>query len=837
MNNFHVRIRPNRRICHLLLLGLLLLAAFLRFHRLAELPLGLYYDEAVNGLDAQHLLASGKPLIFYPRNNGRAPLLIYFQALALFLWGNRAWSLRLVSAFWGLLALPLTYRFAYDLFRKQGVGRARFMGIMTTASLAFSYWHLSLSRLAFRAVYLLPFMISALWLFWRGWQQQQKHLFVWSGIALGLSQYTYLPARLLPIPLTLFTLIQVVTAWRQQNLRLPDVVRLPIVRGLLTTGVVSLLVFAPLGFYFKSHPKMFAQRISHVTLAEKSAQEASSTDDLLQKNALKILKMFVVQGDLNSRHNLPGRPVFDILSRVAFVIGLIAVIIQLKQPQFQIILLWLLVMLLPTLFSTEAPHYLRAVGALPPALILVTVGFVEAGSWLFARYLPKPRFAPALTLGLCCVVGTTTTYMDYFYRWGEKTDLNTAFSVEAYELAQHTLTASKQSDIVVPLDLFAHPTFHFYIEPVFAHPQPIDEWEPTNKVVLLGSQTKWMNTDLIVLSRNNKQAGSAYVPHPLDAATVTALINQGDPEIKSFAAYIEGFHTQPHPENKNFGDKIVLTDYYLNPLYLTPGETTIDLVLNWYGLVDLNEDYRLFIHLIAVIDEKKIAQIDQRPMAGAYPTYMWQLGDTFTDIYHFDVPADVVPGKYDFRIGWVNVATDQRLPIVMDGNLSNSGFVTIGNLTVPDTAYTGRSPTVETAVSYGSPVLIELTGYDLDPIRLAEENVVDLLLYWRTPTGVPRDYTVFVHIRDKQSGELLAQSDSVPGSGHFPTSRWLAGETVYDAHQIQLPAGLHPTDFEITVGLYYQATGERLPVFNRCQTPLPDDSFVLGPTETVCTHP
>ena len=73
------------------------------------------------------------------------------------------------------------------------------------------------------------------------------------------------------------------------------------------------------------------------------------------------------------------------------------------------------------------------------------------------------------------------------------------------------------------------------------------------------------------------------------------------------------------------------------------------------------------------------------------------------------------------------------------------------------------------------------------------------------------DYTVFVHLLDA-AGNSVAQADSQPQAGAYPTSFWDAGEVVGDAHVIELPATLAPGEYEIEIGWYVLSTGARLPV-------------------------
>jgi hypothetical protein len=73
------------------------------------------------------------------------------------------------------------------------------------------------------------------------------------------------------------------------------------------------------------------------------------------------------------------------------------------------------------------------------------------------------------------------------------------------------------------------------------------------------------------------------------------------------------------------------------------------------------------------------------------------------------------------------------------------------------------------------------------------------------------DYTVFVHVRDVD-GATVAQQDSQPLDGDYPTSQWRVNETVIDAHSAELPADLPPGQYHVWVGMYQMETMERLPV-------------------------
>ena len=54
-----------------------------------------------------------------------------------------------------------------------------------------------------------------------------------------------------------------------------------------------------------------------------------------------------------------------------------------------------------------------------------------------------------------------------------------------------------------------------------------------------------------------------------------------------------------------------------------------------------------------------------------------------------------------------------------------------------------------------------------------------------------------------------------PDQGRRPTALWRPGQTVTDAHELQLPADLPPGKYRILAGLYVAPDGPRLPVVGR----------------------
>lgn len=115
--------------------------------------------------------------------------------------------------------------------------------------------------------------------------------------------------------------------------------------------------------------------------------------------------------------------------------------------------------------------------------------------------------------------------------------------------------------------------------------------------------------------------------------------------------------------------------------------------------------------------------------------------------------------------------------------------------------------------------VMKLRGYDL-PIsnNLIPGDALTVTLYWQSLTKMKaevlaKDYAVFVHLLD-ENDLILAQRNTLPGLGSFPTTLWQAGDAIADTYTLALPETTYtPSSAQLEVGLFDFATGERLPVY------------------------
>ncbi|MFH1246711.1 MAG: glycosyltransferase family 39 protein, partial [Candidatus Liptonbacteria bacterium] len=192
----------------LLLLGsVLIVATFLRLYHFKNLPPGLYPDEAVNATNAVHALTTGDYRVFYPENNGREGLFMNMQALSLKFFGvYEPWSLRFPSAIIGILTVLGIFLLGRELFNTQ-------VGLFASLFAATSFWHITFSRIGFRAItapFFLVFAIAFLLMAIR-WAKEPRlrnfmpYLFaVLGGLSFGLGFYSYISYRTAPLLLIPF---------------------------------------------------------------------------------------------------------------------------------------------------------------------------------------------------------------------------------------------------------------------------------------------------------------------------------------------------------------------------------------------------------------------------------------------------------------------------------------------------------------------------------------------------------------------------------------------------------------------------------------------------------
>lgn len=349
-------VRPVRRIEVALAVALTVLAGALRFRHLESMPYGLWFDEAVIGLQAREALATSRLPLFAHHVSG---LLVGLYALSLKVLSNDVLGLRAVSALFGTLAVPL----AWLVGRRLAGPRA---GLLFAALLATSRWHLNFSRIAMTGVDVTFFSLALVYALLRleetpraRWAARLPGAAVAAGLALGGGLSCYAAFRL--IAFGLFALIAV---------RAISAKRLPPWRPVLVTTGTALLVLAPVLVFAAREPATYFGRLSEVSLIQ--ARHEPDLGKALASNFGYHLGMFHVEGDWNGRHNIPGEPMLGRIAGALLLAGLALGGRRRVVPAVVLLGAGLLAGILTV--DWEAPQSLRSIGALAPALFLAALG-------------------------------------------------------------------------------------------------------------------------------------------------------------------------------------------------------------------------------------------------------------------------------------------------------------------------------------------------------------------------------------------------------------------------------------------------------------------------------
>ncbi len=136
--------------------------------------------------------------------------------------------------------------------------------------------------------------------------------------------------------------------------------------------------------------------------------------------------------------------------------------------------------------------------------------------------------------------------------------------------------------------------------------------------------------------------------------------------------------------------------------------------------------------------------------------------------------------------------------------------------------------TAETTVFVDFGKQIALIGYEA-PVRQASPgDEIDVVVYWQAERPLDITYQAFVHLL-RADGSLAAQSDKL-NPGDFPTRQWPLDRYIRDEHQLQLPPDLSPGEYTISVGLWVQTEGWRLPVLDENGRQI-GDNYVVSSLE------
>ncbi len=757
----------------MVLLVVCLVAAVLRFYRLRDLPVGLHYDEAANGILAGEIARGLKTPIFIPAYTGKEVLFFYWAALWMKLLGVTPFALRLAAASIGTATVAATVWMVYELLYERDEGL--WVALTAAGFLAVSFWHLVLSRYGFRAVaqpLLQGLTVAALW---RGLRTGNRGWLMAAGLFCGLTAYTYLAARLFPIPLAAALAGLLIADPRHRRERLLQ----------LTIFVAAAaLVLAPVAYYWLAYPGSFMVR---------TRQVAADTWGAAWRGFLACLKVFFVRGDPYIRFNLPHRPLFLPGAAALLLLGVGLTVRRfvrlwsaprrrlssLSLASCALLLVSLPVMVLPSALATEeiTPSNLRTVGLLPFVVVFPAVGLFALKSclWCAIERVTGGRGALAtawalhlLVIGLVLALGAPVTAAAYFCDWASSAELYEAADGDLAHVADYLNRAdlTSMTPYVVSRH-YRHPTLAFLV----------CDYEAVRWLV--GGETLVFPADgnaLLVFPRS-AAADLDWVESMLPRDALSAAPPAPDGSADFHAYRISGVDLPPPGQSKmaNFGDVVHLLGYTVpvHPRARDRVELTV-----WWRVTDAPDhpDYRPVLRLA---DPEGFVWGESQPFH--YPSEQWVPGQVVVDHISIPVAAGAPPGRYEVRLGFYSPDGDVRLPLLDEGGAYAGAYVEL-----PVSLARAEEPPSIEALDIRNCLSLRVDGLTLLGATIEAAVVrpgerLYLTLFWRADEGGLASVPVSLWLGDTK----LYDGDPVHGT--YPFSAWSPGEVVGDRYGPRIP--------------------------------------------------
>jgi len=450
------------------LLLILALAFFVRFTQIETIPLGLYPDEAANGVDAVHALETGNFQIFYEANFGREGLFINIQAFFISLFGNTITGLKFASILFGTFSVLGIYLLAKELFHRRSAG------LLAAFMLATSYWAINFSRIGFRAIMTTFLLTFSFYFFFRGLRSQRLRDFLFAGLIFGLGLHTYIAFRVAPLILVLL-LPALMLSYEKFLQRFWK-------HGLMFILGAFIAAAPMLYYFFVSHPETFSSRSSHISVFSPEINHGNLLGTIGKTFSISLIK-YNFWGDQNWRHNYPPYPVLDPFVGTFFLAGFLFLVWQTvtllgrriregdrdtRLVTGVFLLGSFFIMLIPEFLTDEGlPHALRSIGTQMPVFLMATM----TAFWIFNKALRSQPGTKVALLSILCAslfLGATFNLTKYFVFFAESPRAAGAFNENYRNMADYLLSLPDTTRKYVLIDEKGE-NDRFRL-PVYAHP-------------------------------------------------------------------------------------------------------------------------------------------------------------------------------------------------------------------------------------------------------------------------------------------------------------------------------------------------------------------------------
>lgn len=649
---------------YLLALAMLLLAAFLRFTYLVSLPHGYSEDEIIN-IRLVDNVRQGDIFVFFPgEDGGREGGYHVLAAFATALVGDGPIGFRILSSWLSLLSVAIIFTLGNHLFNP-------LVGIMAATLVAVNMSSILLARTVSSDV-TVAFLISAAMLaLARSLPVYRRTRAVTSNVVSFAALGTVLGVGLYLHPSSLFIVAGA----------LAYIAHLVFIRNQMFRQRRSYTGFAILLLLIISMPYL----ISTINLPQFSAFQRilTSYGNDLPGAIINGLQGIMLMGDLDPLHNLPGRPLVDIISTAAIVRGLVACVLRRHRPRFMLLLIMFLLALPAALIVPDSPNFARMAVILPQLALFFGMGIY---AFLQMSIFSDRFFRRMALVGVVALLALNLiwTWQDLVADWRENEQVMQVVNGELGQIAHYLDYVGDEVPVV-------------FCNPDWQNAQPSPKLNDAEKVLLMMNRDSlryheancantllltnggepqrliFFDTEALAAASPHLQAwlalGNSVVPDlprnsVIELETVEMLAAKAGALTTTAPVSYAREVAEPEPISPaiRFGGHLTLLGYEpdVSRSFL-PGET-VDIITYWRVDGELPSDVTLFTQILA----DPVTPIVTRHYIGVNPTRMRER-DIFIQVTQLQLPAVALPGEYAISVGLYRERLDQRLPVLKDG--------------------------------------------------------------------------------------------------------------------------------------------------------------------------
>lgn len=374
---------------------LFILSAFFIFFRYNDVPKGLAHDEIELARVAFSL--ENKPYTpFTSLADGHGTPYFYILLGSFKTFGINQFALRLPNKVFGITIILIFYMMMNLVFHSHKKWREI---ISLTLCLIFltSRWYLHFVRFSFEMPFLLFIELVSLYTMLLYQKNGRIVFIILSGLFAGIAFNSYQPGRIFfLVPLCVLFLYK--NSWKKYVIYL----------------IMFFIMIIPISSYLFLHPQSDI-RVNQQLFIKNTSMTIGEKVAFFGSNIASTTLMFFWKGDINGRHNFPGKPAINPILFSLLLFGLIISFMRKRTKADFIFLIYFIISIAPTImtYPWENPNMLRTYTCLPALIYFIGRGFFQIFSFAHTKKYVVPLLAFLFTAIVISSYYEMKTYFIY----------------------------------------------------------------------------------------------------------------------------------------------------------------------------------------------------------------------------------------------------------------------------------------------------------------------------------------------------------------------------------------------------------------------------------------